>query len=162
MATDISKAVELLKEDFDAADNLVSDIYTKYFAEYFKRTTALEEKFHNTSTSISDAQLEEIITAVPFDMYMVSCNLAQFKQHYEIVKLKIKDRKKLKVDDGQDLEFQLMSIAYSAVINQVEHQISFAKELIMGAKKVWDARKRTETSVPIKEHEHHTELPDYL
>lgn len=158
---DISKATEILQADFDAADNLVDELYDKYFAQYFKRTSDLEAKFRDTEVPITDDQLEQIITAIPLDIYLVSGNLAQFKQHFEIVKLTNKQRKKAKMDEDIDIEYQLMAIIYNSVIDRVESQIAFTKELIMGAKKVWDARKHAENAVPIKEQDHSNTLPDY-
>ena len=164
MAIDISHAVDELKDDFSSADTLVDEIYNKCFARYFNRTKELEAAFQNKTTPITDAQLEDIIVGLPLDLIQVSTSLAQFKQHQEIVKLTIKQRKKDKSDKlpwdaDLDTEYALMSIVYSAVILRVEGEISFSKELIMGAKKVWDARKRTETIVPIKEQP--VELPNY-
>ncbi len=163
MAIDISHAVADLKDDFSATDALVDDIYNKYFAKYFIRTKEFETAFQNKVTPITDEQLEDIMVGLPLDLIQVSNSLAQFKQHQEIVKLTIKQRKKLKSnlpeDADMDTEYALMSIVYSSVITMVEGQISFSKELIMSAKKVWDARKRTETVSPIKETS--IELPNY-
>jgi len=158
MPVDISKATEFLREDFEAADTLVDEIYDKYFAQGFKRISELEKAFRNTDTPVTDAQLEEIITTIPMDLYTISASLAQFKQHYEIVKLTNKQRKKSKADDT-DVEYQLMAIVYNSVIDRVEYQISFTKELIMGAKKIWDARRRTDTTNPIKDT--YINLPNY-
>ena len=159
MPMNISKATESLREDFAAADTLVDEIYNKYFAEGFKRISDLEEAFRNTGNPISDEQLEQIITTIPMDLYMISASLAQFKQHHEIVKLTTKQRKKSKLDEDIDTEYQLMTIVYNSVIDRVECQISFTKELIMGAKKIWDARRRTDTTNPIKDT--YINLPDY-
>ena len=74
-----------------------------------------------------------------------------------IIKLTIKQRKKNETQEAIDEEYKLMNIVYNCVIDKVEHQLSFSKELIMGAKKVWDARKRTEQPV-IPEVNN---LPDY-
>ena len=51
-----------------------------------------------------------------------------------------------------------MSIIYTAVVTRVEIDIAFSKELIMGARKVWDARRRSEDA-PVGEIP--PELPDY-
>lgn len=155
----IANALESLKADFEAADNVVDDIYKKYFAKYFSRVTEMHNRFKDVEVSITDKELEWIITALPLDLFAASDALAQFKQHNEIVKLTIKQRKQKKQEEEIDEEYKLMQIVYSSVIAKVEHQISFSKELIMGAKKVWEARKRAEqpavneTSTP--------ELPDY-
>ena len=143
--SDITRAIESLKEDFDAADNLVNEIYDKYFSSYFRKEKELYAKFQNTDVLISDKELEWIITSLPLDLFSVANALAQFKQHHEIVKLKVKQRNKDKdSEDGLAEEYKLMSIIYSAVISRVEQEVSFSKELIMGAKKVWDARKSSE------------------
>ena len=163
MALGISHAMEELKDDFASADALVLEIYDKYFASYFKRAEVFETAFRNKEIPITDEQLEDVMVGLPLDLIQVSGSLSQFKQHHEIVKLTIKQRKKAKTDElpwdeDLDTEYALMAIVYNAVIARVESQISFSKELIMSAKKVWDARKRTEDTIPIKEY---VELPDY-
>lgn len=159
--SDISRAVEALKEDFESADSLVEDIYQRYFAVYFKELDQSFLKFKDSDTPITDKELEWIITTLPLKLFSVANALAQFKQHNEIVKLKIKQRKKNDDDtDGLDEEFKLMSIIYASVISRVEQEISFSKELIMGAKKVWDARRSSEQS-PIGATNIEPDLPDY-
>lgn len=160
--SDISKATEALKEDFISADTLVSEIYDKYFAPYFKKEIEMHARFRDTDVPITDKELEWLITSLPLELFSVSNALAQFKQHNEIVKLKVKQRSKSKKDDPDSLdeEYKLMTIIYSSVIMRVEQEISFSKELIMGAKKVWDARRRSEQpAIPEKPIE--PELPDY-
>ena len=161
--SDISRAVESLKEDFISADALVSEIYDKYFARYFKKEIEMHERFNDASVSITDNELEWLITSLPLELFSVATALAQFKQHNEIVKLKIKQRKnkdKDAVDDGLEEEYKLMSIIYVSVITRVEQEISFSKELIMGAKKVWDAR-RSGDRAPIGEKLPEPDLPGY-
>lgn len=155
----IAKAAEALKEDFEAADNLVDEIYNKYFSSYFEKEQKLYQRFQDTSKPITDKELEWIITSLPLDLYAVSDALAQFKAHNEIIKLTIKSRKKIAKDmpDEIDDEYLIMNVVYSAVIDKIESKLTFSKELIMGAKKVWDARRKTEQA-PIQEI---NELPDY-
>lgn len=161
--SDISRALTILKEDFDSADQLQEDIYNRYFSKYFVKESDLYEKFQNTDVSISDTDLEWILISLPLDIKMASSALTQFKQHNEIVKLKMKQRKSAGVDaeDGLDEEFKLMSIIYTSVISRVEFDISFSKELIMGAKKIWDARRASENAPAGEITPKHTELPDY-
>lgn len=165
--SDISNALAILKEDFESADNLVDEIYIKYFDVYFRKETELYAKFRNEDSVVSDKDLEWILISLPLDIKMASSALAQFKQHNEIVKLKIKQRKgksKEATDepDGLDEEFKLMSIIYTSVITRVELDITFSKELIMGAKKIWDARRRSDET-PVGEIIKDTvsELPEY-
>lgn len=160
---DISRAVESLREDFDAADALVADIYDKYFGRYFVKEAELLTRFKDADIPINDKELEWIITMLPLDMFSVATALAQFKQHTEIVKLRIKQRKTKSddiEDDGLDEEYKLMLIIYNSVINRVEQELSSSKELIMGAKKVWDARRSGERS-PIGAVVPPPDLPDY-
>lgn len=156
--SNISKAMEALKDDFKAADDVVDEIYTNYFAKYFAKEAAMYERFQDPDNSITDKELEWIITSLPLELMAASNALAQFKQHHEIIKLTIKQRKKAEQEE-LDEEYKLMSIVYNCVIDKVEHQLSFSKELIMGAKKVWDARRRTEQ--PVIPEVNQPELPDY-
>ena len=165
--SDLARALEILKEDFNAADNLVDEIYNKYFDVYFKKECELYNKFRSEDNAISNKDLEWILISLPLDIKMASSALAQFKQHNEIVKLKIKQRKGKNKDDsvevdGLDEEFKLMSIIYTSVITRVELDIAFSKELIMGAKKIWDARRNSE-GAPIGEvvQDTESELPEY-
>ena len=161
--SDISRAIESLKEDFNSADALVSEIYDKYFARYFAKEIEMHTRFKDSEVPITDNELEWLITSLPLELFSVSNALAQFRQHNEIVKLKIKQRKsksKDAVDDGLDEEYKLMSIIYASVISRVEQEISFSKELIMGAKKVWDAR-RSGDRAPIGEKLPEPNLPEY-
>ena len=161
--SDISRALDCLKEDFESADNLVDEIYNKYFSRYFSRESEMYMKFRDADNPITDKELEWILISLPLDLKMAANSLAQFKQHNEIVKMKIKQRKSAKNDnaDGLDDEFKLMNIIYTSVITRVELEVSFSKELRMGAKKVWDARRSSDSApigeVVIKE----PELPEY-
>ena len=155
--SNISKAMEALKDDFKAADDVVDEIYKNYFAKYFSKEAEMYNRFQDSEKSITDKELEWIITSLPLELMAASDALAQFKQHNEIIKLTIKQRKALTQEDI-DNEYKLMSIVYNCVITKVEHKLSFSKELIMGAKKVWDARKHTEQINPINEV---NSLPDY-
>lgn len=148
--SDITRALDSLKSDFESADALVDQMYNRYFKTYFQDLNESFSRFRDADTPITDKELEWIITSLPLKLFSVSNALAQFKQHNEIVKLKIKERKaaaKAEVeDDGLDTEYRLMTIIYASVISRVEQEISFSKELIMGAKKVWDARRSSEQS----------------
>lgn len=159
---DISNAIESLRNDFSSVDSFVNELYDKYFQTYFAEEERLYARFKSASTPVTDDELEWIITSLPLDLYGASNALAQFKSHYEIVKLNLKQSKQSRAEapsDATDVqEYQVMSIVYEAVINRVERQIAFSKELIMGAKKVWDARRKTEQT-PIKEVT--PTLPDY-
>jgi len=59
-------------------------------------------------------------------------------------------------------EYEILVTVYSSLITRVENQMSFAKELIMGSKKIWDSRKTSIDANPVSETEGHDELPDYV
>lgn len=155
----ISNAIKDMESDFAAADELSESIYQTYFAKYFELGDVLYSRFKDNQKPIDDKELEQIITILPLDLLSGSSALAQFKAHNEIVKLQIRQRKKIKEELVDiDTEYQLMTIIYNAVINRVESQITFSKELIMGAKKVWDARRKSDHTNPVNEVD---ELPKY-
>ena len=52
---------------------------------------------------------------------------------------------------SQMLEFEVLLSVHNTVISRVENEQTFSKELIMGAKKVWDSRRSAENSNPVKE-----------
>jgi hypothetical protein len=160
----ISNALKEIQDDFKAADQLEESIYQTYFAKYFKLEEDLYARFRDTQVPINDSELEQIITVLPLDLISAANALSQFRAHNEIGKLAAKQRKKAKdasnlPADDTDTEFQLMTIVYNAVISRVESQLSFSKELIMGAKKVWDAHRKTDQPVPIIKDE---EIPEYI
>lgn len=161
---DISRAIASLQEDFDAADNLVEELYQKYFARYFDGESTMYDRFQDSEAVITDKELEWILITLPLNLTSVASALAQFRQHNEIVKLKIKQRKSKDLEDaepGLDEEYKLLTIIYSAVITRVESEISCSKELIMGAKKVWDARRSSETPPVGEVVPEVPDLPDY-
>lgn len=166
MTLNITKAIDYLRADLDSVDTFTDELYAKYFNVYFESAERLYQRFKSVDIPITDSELESIITSLPLDMYAASTALSQFQAHHEIAKLSSKQAKRAETDTTNvDLnvptseEYQVMIIIYNAVISRVERQISFSKELIMGAKKVWDARRKTE-QVPIKEIT--TDLPDYV
>lgn len=161
----ISNALKEIQDDFKAADELEESMYQTYFAKYFKLEEQLYEKFRDTQLPITDDELSQIITVLPLDLISAANALSQFRAHNEIGKLAAKQRKKQKEAnnlpaDDTDTEFQLMTIVYNAVIGRVESQLSFSKELIMGAKKVWDARRRSDQAPPIAIKDE--EIPEYI
>ena len=85
------------------------------------------------------------------------------KTSHEVIKLRNKQKlnglKKMSkattlTQQTEDAEVQMieeliLDLAYESVISRVDHEISFSRELIMGAKKVWDRRRQTDVVNPI-------------
>ena len=169
------------KEDMDAMDSWCSNLYNSDFASVFDKVRNIYSKFQSSSTVISDEDLEWIIVSLPMELLYISESLNSLRLKYEVLKLKTKriqsdieqkiclecqtlDQKISKKDlkelvDFEMIEHRIVMAAFSSVITRVENEITFSKELIMGAKKVWDSRRHGENSNPIGEV--NIELPEY-
>ncbi len=113
-------------------------------------------------------------------LFSISENLNKVRLEAEVIKLR---KKQVKADldkqaaqlvadkelskdavkswvDTELADHDILLAAYNSLITRVESDISFSKELIMGCKKIWDARKRTEQSNPVSEVVP-SELPSY-
>ena len=140
-----------------------ADTYEKAFARYFKNVKELSKRLSSTTRPITDAELNTILIDLPIALFDASESLSQVKMTLEVIKLKAKEDeyellKKATaktVTERKDevavqmTEAKVLMIAYEAIISRVESEISLSKELIMGAKKIWDSRRRTEESNPV-------------
>ena len=162
-------------EDIQDVISWCDDMYNAYFASYFIEVRSLFARMQSKSKPITDAELEKILTELPLSLFSVSEVLNNFKLSQEVIKLKIKqtefniiqssdniksESKRRESASISTLEDKLLTSAYDSVINRVDKEISFSRELIMGAKKIWDARRRTDDVNPIGEITS-DDLPDY-
>lgn len=128
------------------------------FEKCFCNVDMLIGKMESNVTPISDSDLEWILIELPMKLFTASESLNKLKLSLEVVKLKLKEAKTDKAAISEDVtEYQILKIVHETLISRVENQITLSKELIMGAKKVWDSRRITEKSNPVKE----VDLPDY-
>lgn len=160
---DLNSAQRSMEEDIQSVDNWCEELYQKYFAEYFSRQRTLYTRLESKSHPITDSELEDILTSTPLDLFTVSEKLSSMKTSHEVIKLRNKQKmaelKKnssastitQKTEDAeiQMIEDKILDTAYASVISRVENEISFSKELIMGAKKIWDRRSQTENANPV-------------
>lgn len=151
--------------DIDAVNEWCEEIYTDKFAIYFSRVRELYQRFKSNSTPISDSELEEILTVVPLELFSVSEALNKFRVSYDTIKLGKKARKCQLAKSSEEsseakrnaeaelltTEDEILLVAFAAVITRVENEISFTRELIMSAKKLWDRRRNTESANPISD-----------
>lgn len=152
---------------------LMSSIYDSKFADLFSPVSALYDRFQSSSHPVTDAELEEILTTVPLNLFTVSERVAELKTMLSVTKLENRRRRIELADeyrnqpgmsalsdtvrrertteyvDMQMEDGELLIIAYTSIIERVENEISFSRELIMGAKKLWDARRATLESNPV-------------
>ena len=161
---DIKKIIaEEYHEDMQTMSRWCDELYEQKFASHFSKMRELYSKLKlESGTTITDPELEWAITSFPLELFTVSESLNAVRLDYEMVKLKNKDKRSKVSDRGDLLENDIILAAYASVITRVENEISFSREFIMGAKKVWDSRRRVEKP-PIDEVVPRTQvdLPDY-
>lgn len=162
------------EDDVIAVTSWCDEMYDGIFAPYFKDVRKLYKRLQSKSRPITDDELEEILTMLPLNLFSVSESLNKFRTELEVHKMKMKQKKKEYVDSSIEtsetrrtadaqyrlIEDELLCTAYSNVIARVEGEVSFSRELIMSAKKLWDGRRGGERVNPVSEGT--TEpLPDY-
>lgn len=161
---DILSKFEQHIEDTKDLDEAVDSIYTKYVSNYLKTAKEFRAKFN--SDTISDNELESILTSLPLELIDVSENISKLKLKREALKLSIKekwfnkynsfsvedklsDTRKREQADLYVIEDKVLVELISTVIVRAEADVSMYRELIMGAKKVYDNRRKTDGVVPV-------------
>lgn len=165
----IDDVLKEYKTDTDAVVAFSEELYQP-FKEDFAMVDKMYDKMNETPSKVTDDELEEIMTALPLKIIHVSSGLSQIQLRKEVVKLKNKDKKqsireeieekyedylapmskteqKAFVDAKVEQEltaYNILLTAYDSVINRLNTEISFSRELIMSCKKVWDARRAAE------------------
>lgn len=170
---------ECMEEDIKAVQDWSSELYDTYFSSYFQGQRELYKRFESSDKPITDEELEKVLIDVPLKLFTVAEALSQFRIGQEVTKLKAKqierDTEMASTESSETkrkaeasfatLEHKLLITVQSAVIEHVEREISFSRELIMGAKKIWDSRRAAEGSMPVNEgaveREPGYDLPDY-
>ena len=170
-------------QDIAAIDKFCDDLYDRLFAKHFREVRNLYQRMQSKLKPISDSELEYILIMLPVEMFSVAESLNKIRLQQEVVKLKNREkvetlRKELTAqatDLGMNksqmseyvshglseamVEYEVLSSAYESVITRVSNEQTFSKELIMGAKKVWDSRRSSEASNPVAPIK--GDLPDY-
>lgn len=169
---DISQIVDFYKSDFDSAFAWCESEYQNKFSIYFKDIEYLYERIQSSHDPITDAELEKILTDTPLQLFAASEALSRFKASIQVIKMRVKQEKHaamlssdassqyLKQADASYavMESEFVLNLYAVVVNRVENQIIFCKELIMSAKKIWTSRKASESTVTSVDT---ISLPDY-
>lgn len=171
---------KVYEDNFKEVNDWCDNFYLNSFGQYLNPIHDIYEKLKLSKDKLSDDELEYILTDTPLSLFSVSYKLNDMKTDKEVLKLKIKEKKmKLKTDNVDNAEFNQLSkseqtefidnellednilyVAMSGIISRVETELTFARELIMSCKKIWDRRKDTDDLIPISaiETDH---LPDY-
>lgn len=152
----LKEALSCVNSDISEVNEWAEDEYNKYFSQYFKGEVDLYNRMKSNSDPITDQELEWILTALPLELFSVSEQLSKLKTAQEVIKLHIKQVERdyiqdpshtgsatQKKEDAAALtgEDKLLVTVYDSIIERVGRQMSFSKELIMSAKKIWDARR---------------------
>lgn len=160
--------------DMDDVNQWCQEQYESQFQPHFIHQKQLYIRLQDTQHPITDSELSLILMNIPLELFLVSEQISRMRTDLAVVKLKLKEKlveseakstATTKAQRREDAELsclsdQLLITAYESLIDRVEHEVSFSRELIMGAKKLWDARRRTEISNPVSE-VNPDELPDY-
>lgn len=151
-----------IPEDLKAACTLYDSMYSADFAEYFDGQYELFERLKSEFKPMSDEELENLLTTTPLNLYAVAERLNRYRLISEMLKLKVKDIENTikRFPGGSDAELdqlsetlselKLKSVVCDKVVLRVEGEISFCRELIMTAKKIWDGRRDAEGANPIR------------
>ena len=171
-------------DDLQSVTNWCAKTYDENFSFLFENVKSLHDKLQTERDKITDDDLEMILTDLPLALFSASEKLNGLRTTREVGKLKLKEKKLKKKEELykaiQDknspfsksdipslindsfIDDQVMQVALDGVINRVENEISFTRELIMSAKKIWDRRSSTDVVNPVgpivPEYQN---LPDY-
>ena len=155
------------------AEQFCDSIYESVFAPTFAEVQKLHARMKSEQVPITDAELTYILTELPLDLFSVSESLNKLRLKLEVTKLEnnkreIEQKKTfnaelLKTGEKSSIlsqiikdelvqsmaEYRIMEVCYTSIITRVENQLTYSRELIMGAKKIWDSRRAAESSNPI-------------
>lgn len=171
----LEKSLNKFESDIDEVNEWSENEYNKYFSEYFKGEVDLYNKLKQPSRSqITDTELEWILTDLPMELFAVTEQLSKLKTAQEVIKLSIKQTEREYVKshtEGSETkrkeeaaaltaQDKLLVTVYDQIYERVSRQMTFSKELIMSAKKIWDARRSD--GIPLPEIVTNlSDLPDY-
>lgn len=165
-----------VSSDIDEVNAWADNEYNKYFAKYFQGQVDLYNKLKDTKTQIPDTDLEWILSDLPMELFAVTEQLSKLKTAQEVIKLHIKEveseyiktstvesseTKKREAAAALTAEDKLLVSVYDSIIERVTRQMTFSKELIMSAKKIWDARRADGIPLPDIAFDT-TKLPEYI
>ena len=168
----ISSIDATYKEEFTDISEWCDSIYSEMFSSYFQEMQNLYLKLASNYRPITDSELEEILSTVPLRLYAAAEKLNELKLRIEVIKLRIKQDKHTNLINSDAssqtarreeaaysvIEDEMLLKVYTSLVERVESEISFSKELIMSAKKIWTSRREAEN---VGKPANSVDLPDY-
>ena len=173
--TDLRGALARVDNDVKDVNEWAESEYNKYFAQYFKGEVDLYNRMKSKKDPITDQELEWILTDLPLELFSVTEQLSKLRITEEVIKLSIKKREREYVhsySEGSETkrkveaaaltaDDRLLVTVYDEIAERVTRQMTFSKELIMSAKKIWDARRADGILVTDVNTTKEPELPEY-
>lgn len=160
---DMSAIDAKYSKDFFDIEKWAETLHNENFGKFFEIQNKYKESV--ATEKLSDGDLEVILMTLPLELFQVAEILNNFKLRVETIKMSISSKMKLKSSTDSEPnveEDKLLLSAYQIVITRVEKEMSYSRELIMSAKKLWDSRRAALGSMPVKEKDYsHPELSDY-
>ena len=160
----LQSTLDKISSDIDEVNEWAESEYQKYFSDYFKGEVELYNKMKSTSATsqIPDEELEWVLTDLPLELFSVTEQLSKLRTAQEVIKLSIKQKERDYVKSNTEgsetkrkeeaaalsAEDRLLVSVYDSIIERVTRQMTFSKELIMSAKKIWDARRADGIPLP--------------
>lgn len=169
---DLVGVVAEMSDDIDGVTAWCDAEYQENFGSYFHDARLLFDRMQSKEHPITDEELSWILINLPMQLFDVSEALNRMRLNMEVVKMRVKSVEHDIISKSQEKSAtkknaeaavetaggRLLISAYSSIISRVESEISFSRELIMGAKKIWDGRRKGEQANPVQQP---NDLPEY-
>ena len=128
--------------EFDSIRSWITEQYESRFKSYFEDIESLSFK---DDEKITDEELEKILIKIPLKLFDASEEFVNMniKKQKMMLKSKVFDSDEV-VDESSIFLDELIVKSFNAIIERVTRQLTYAKELVLSAKKIWSARKATE------------------
>ena len=176
MITQNLKLSDKVVESIDEIESWADNQYIQLFSPSFTKVYEMYDRLRSDTYPITDTELQWVLTILPLELFTISESLNNLRVEKEVITLEEKQMKIHLTQSYNSLnpkpssseisnllalelyDYDIAVVGYNTLISRVENQISFSKELIMGCKKIWDARRNTETTpiAPVN-----AELPEY-
>lgn len=161
------------KKDIDGVVSYANELFKSKFGNVFDVIERLRSELKEHK-QISDSDLQYILVDFPIELIHVSEELNNFRLSVEVAKMKHKDivnqvtskyinwygenprsapcsAKDFINNDSSVIESLIYQTILNNMITRIENCMSYSRELIMGAKKIWDSRRASENVMPIGE-----------
>ena len=171
----ITKLIDDTMKGVDELDAWCDKIYQDNFGDHFKEVRKLRAQMDMAERfPIPDADLEMILIDLPLELISALESVHRLRTHQELMKFNAKYRVREESPptaskaDRDEITAGMLAVAkaYENIIERADREIAYCRELIMGAKKIWDARRNAENANPVSETTKKSKkdkpLPEYI